>query len=193
MFCRNVRRDQVKQNSPIAGKNLAICFYQPSREINQAVTIGCSAPSEGKHSERIAFDALAGVLDSANKSAKLIAVYTERAPCETGPGMANCDQYLYDQFNTFQLGAKLGSGTLEVPKGILTPVYFSFPYPSGGKVELEDVLNAHELLGIKDDPNDAETLTLKEYFMELGKKDRQEINLVLRKFEKSAKQHNSGR
>jgi hypothetical protein len=187
MFCRNVRRDQVKKNAPIAGKNLAICFYQPSWETNKAVTIGCSSPSESFHSERIAFNALASVLDSANKSASLLAVYTERAPCETGPGMANCDQYLYDQFDKFTLGGKLGSGTLTVPLGILTPVYYSFPYPSGGKVEIEDVLNSHQLLGITDDPQDSEAVTLKEYFLELGKKDRQEINMVLKAFEKSAK------
>jgi hypothetical protein len=187
MLCRNVRREQVGKNAPIAGKNLAICFYQPSWENNKAVTIGCSSPSANAHSERIAFDALASVLDSANKTAKLLAIYTERAPCEIGPGMANCDGYLYEQFDKFTTGGKLGSGTLEIPLGILTPVYYSFPYPSGGKIELEDVLNGHQLLGITDDPTDNETMTLKEFFLELGKKDRQEINMVLKSFEKKKK------
>jgi hypothetical protein len=89
-------------------------------------------------------------------------LYTERAPCEKGPGMANCAGFLATSFPDL-------------------PVFYSFQYPSGGKEELDNLTRIHAALGIFDEQD---FMTLREAFLAFGKQDRTEVTEALKAVDK---------
>lgn len=178
--CREIRNKQKNINSPVGGKNLALLCYEASwleRGKNQVI-IGLSDPVRHKHSEVAAVEGLTELLDSPEKWATIKWLYTERAPCGTGPGMANCNQYLYNFFKGHSKRKKLGAGTAWAEFGALTPVYYSFQYPSGGQQEIQQCLDSLGDMGIVDEDG---CITLKEYLLEQGKQDRQSVTGTLKK------------
>ena len=182
MVCRQVRKEQAKKNSPIAGRNLAVLCFTGTWFIGEAVIIASSFPDEQKHSEVKTMEGLSQVLDSENKFALIQWLYTERAPCGSGPGMANCEAYLEIVFKKYYKNyLKLGSGAVRVKDGVDTPVFYSYQYPSSGKEEIKEQLDLLESMGIKDEPD---CITLKEYLLELGKQERAFVTATLKKFDK---------
>lgn len=182
MICRQIRKGQSKINNPIGGRNLAVLCFTGTWFVGEAVIIASSFPNEQKHSEVKTFEGLSQQLDSKNKLALIQWLYTERAPCGAGPGMANCNNYLEIVFNSYYENFKmLGTGAVRVKDGIKTPVFYSYQYPSGGKEEVKEQLDFLNSVGIADEPD---CITLKEYILELGKKDRAYVTATLKKFDK---------
>lgn len=154
---------------PIAGKNIAVILADKN-VVNGGNNLAITAVSVpgGQHSEPVAIQRLKDLIASgqsltgdqqvqafinnAGKQGKLM-LYTERAPCEQGPGMKNCAGFLNQSFPD-------------------VAVTHSFAYPSSGKQELDDVIRIHNSLGIFDD---ADCMSLRDYFRELGKQDREDV------------------
>ncbi len=179
---RAVRLHAIWQSGKaIGGKNIAVAYAEAGLFSQHNLAIhAASDPSERTHSEP-ALMAKIGMmartryedLDSDSKAVNRINfwiaggrikwLYTERAPCGKGPGMANCDGFLATTFPAL-------------------PVSYSFQYPSGGAEELKTIKEIHASLGILDE---ADFMTLREYFLELGKKDRTEVTETLKGIDKT--------
>jgi hypothetical protein len=173
---RQIRRQQNNINAQVGGRNLAVLCFTASWLEGEQVIVGSSLPNEHKHSEVVAIEGLSQALDANNKYAVINWLYTERAPCGIGPGMANCTQYLDSFFNSYRTCKKLGVGAARVEDR--TPVFYSFQYPSGGRQEINESLDILNAAGITDEPN---CITLREYLLVLGKEDRKHVTGILKK------------
>lgn len=184
MICRQIRKEQAKKNSPIGGRNLAVLCFTGNWFNGEEVIVASSFPNEKKHSEVKTMEGLSQALDSENKHALIQWLYTERAPCGSGPGMADCEKYLKLIFEKCSKSIlKLGSGAVSVKDGVNTTVFYSYQYPSSGKEEIKEQLDLLESMDIKDEPD---CITLKEYLLELGKQDRAFVTATLKKFDKNS-------
>lgn len=181
VICREIRKKQFALNAPIGGRNLAVLCFSGTWFTGEAVIVGSSFPNEQKHSEVKAVEGLSQALNSKDKIALIHWLYTERAPCGAGPGMANCSSYLEHFFNSFSDYKALGSGIARVHGGLTAPVFYSFQYPSGGKVEVKENLDILKAAGIVDEPD---CISLKEYILELGKADRAAVTAELKKWDR---------
>lgn len=166
---QNAEKNEAR---PVAGKNIAVILINKSVS-NSAHNLAVTAVSDpsSEHSERIGIarlkDLIAGrnppivgdVDAYINHCSRLgyITLYTERAPCTTGPGMRNCAGFLADNYPDM-------------------PVFYSFNYPSSGRDELNEVLAILNDLDIFDEEN---CMTLREYYQSLGKEDRSAVTKAL--------------
>lgn len=118
------RQEARRVGIPVAGKNLCtVGFWGPSTGNAQFTFV--SEPPGTKdvptaHSEMVGLRALKWELD---RGGRITWLYTERQPCGSASGHANCTSKLDGALETY--GAN----------GRDTPVYFSFDYPTAADLE----------------------------------------------------------
>jgi hypothetical protein len=182
---RLIRAYYVWKERPVGGKNIAIILVDKAvfgREQHLAIT-ATSDPAARVHSEPAVIYRLYEVVkerifkgrctDSDIKAwvndqcrdPNSMSLYTEREPCGIGGGMANCKGFLAKEFPDMA-------------------VEYSFNYPSSGKEELDTIIHIHQSLGIYDEKG---CETLREYFSQLGKEDREDVTKTLKAVDQELK------
>jgi Xanthomonas XOO_2897-like deaminase len=118
---REFRRAMFLIGRNIGGRNVATIalHYPPPIGIQDAITLPSEPPAKGKafaqHSEKVLIHA---VVESLNRGAKILWMYTERQPCGNALGHANCDAFLTKMMTKYGVS------------GTSTKVYYSFDYPT---------------------------------------------------------------
>jgi hypothetical protein len=179
-LARLIRSYYVWKGRHVGGKNIAIVLVNHTAISQQQdiAIIATSDTSSNTHSEPAVVTRLHEIVNQlnvqraasktplidVNKCSEngLMSVYTERAPCGTGPGMRNCTGYLAKNQPTMA-------------------VWYSFQYPSSGKQELDTIIDIHSSLGIY---NVTGCETLRESFNKMGQADRLDVTKTLKGIDK---------
>jgi hypothetical protein len=118
---RGFRLAMFKIGQNIGGRNVAtIAVQYPSAFGTQdCITLPSEPAAKGKafaqHSERVLIHA---TVNSLQGGAKILWMYTERQPCGSARGHANCDAFLTAMMSKYGVN------------GTNTKVYYSFDYPT---------------------------------------------------------------
>jgi hypothetical protein len=118
-------RQAARRVRPVGGKNICtIVMWSPRTQLNHTFTFVSEPPGTkdvpSAHSEMVGARALKAEFDL---GARIVWLYTERQPCGSAQGHANCTAKLQALLETY--GAQ----------GADTPVYYTFDYPTWADIE----------------------------------------------------------
>jgi hypothetical protein len=119
----------------------------------------------------------------------ITALYTERAPCGSGAGMADCNDML--KTNLTEWYKPLSGNNARIKAMYVSEddlVQWSFEYPSGGKDEIDAIINniADGVIEAADKATQAQAIKeLKQYFRDWTKEMRSEITKQLKAYDSS--------
>jgi hypothetical protein len=162
-----VTRSLAKEvKDPVGGKNIAVLEYTVNGKYDYILTV--SDVNASKHSEPLIFEELFKTYNSLEKlkCVRLNWLYTERAPCGVGRGMRNCHGYLRKTLADLATHFGMGYSALNMP------VYFTYHYPSDEECRL--------IAGSQKEFEDATCLSLKDYYYQVAKEERQKVTAQLK-------------